>query len=68
MVGPECVNGLFSTLTLLGLLTAGRFHCALAPRAPRRTGAILAISANCETSAVLWRGIISVTANPATLN
>jgi hypothetical protein len=43
MVGPKCLTGLFSTLALLSLLTAGLFHWALPPGAPQHTGAILAV-------------------------
>jgi hypothetical protein len=51
------VTGLLSTLALLGLLTAGLFHWALPPGAPRHTGVILAVSAGFAISAALYRGI-----------
>lgn len=51
------VTGLLSALALVGLLTAGLFHWALPPGAPRHTGVILAVSAGCAVSVALYRGI-----------
>lgn len=51
------VTGLLSTLALLGLLTAGLFHWALPPGAPRHTGVIVAVSAGFAISAALYRGV-----------
>lgn len=51
------VTGLLSTLALLGLLTAGLFHWALPPDAPRHTVVILAVSVGFAISAAIYRAI-----------
>ncbi len=51
------VTGIFSTLAILGFFTAGLFHWALPPGAPRHTGTLLGVSVAFAVGAAIYSGV-----------